>query len=106
MNKFFYIIAFILFVSIFNTKSIAETKRDCSMYSTKNFVGLIDKINCKRGKTVKKRNKIKKFSDLNPLKTKNDEIKTDINVTQADCDTYTSKTLVGLVRKIKCKKEK
>ena len=67
---------------------------------------LIYKINCKQGKTVKKRNKIEKFNDLNPLKNKKDEEKNNINVTKADWDTYSSKILVCLVRNIKCKKEK
>ncbi len=47
-----------------------------------------------------------KFNDLNPLKAKKNVTRTSINESQGDCDTYSSKTLVALVKKIKCKKEK
>ena len=47
--------------TFFYTNSFAETKPDCSKYSTKTYLGLLDKIRCKKGLPVEERIKPKKF---------------------------------------------
>ena len=46
----------------------AETKRDCSQYSTKTFMGILDKKRCEAGKPPRKKWNIgAKLKKLNPL---------------------------------------
>ena len=102
MNKI-KIIIFVLVVMFLSNNSFAETKQDCSQYSTKTWTGLSDKMKCKRGEPVAERKKAKKFSDLNPFKSKKSKKKEPKVITS--CDDYSTKNLAGLLKKIKCKKE-
>ena len=68
MKKFIYTILFILCLS-FNTKIvIAEEKVDCSSISTKTYVGLLNKMKCKKGLPYKEYKRAKKWGDINPFK--------------------------------------
>ena len=70
--KFLNILIIFAFFSFFNTASIAETKRDCSQYSTKTLVGTWDKKRCEKGKPPRKKLELgKKLKKLNPFKKKN-----------------------------------
>ena len=51
-----------------SNNSFAETKQDCSQYSTKTWTGLMDRMKCNKGEPVAERKKPKKFGDLNPFK--------------------------------------
>ena len=99
MNKI-KIIIFVLVVMFLSNNSFAETKQDCSQYSTKTWTGLMDKMKCKRGEPVAERKKPKKFSDLNPLKSKKSKKEPKVITS---CDDYSTKNFVGLFKKIKCK---
>ena len=44
MIKISYIITFFVVLTFFNTNTFAETKLDCTKYSTKTYLGLLDKI--------------------------------------------------------------
>ena len=103
MIKIFTMITFLIFVTL-NSNSTAETSPDCSQYSSKTFTGLIDKMNCKKGKRVKERKKIKNLSDLNPFKPK-DESGNVIPKKELACHEYSSKTFTGLIAKLKCEKK-
>ncbi len=48
--------------------SFAETKMDCSQYSSKTFLGMWDKLRCKKSKEPREKFSLKK---LNPFKKKN-----------------------------------
>ena len=55
-----------------NVTSFAETKEDCSKYSTKTLVGQYDKYRCEKGKPPRKKLELgKKLKKLNPFKKKN-----------------------------------
>ena len=70
--KFLTVLTIFAFFSLFNSISIAETKRDCSQYSTKTIVGTWDKKRCEKGKApIKKLELVKKIKELNPFKKKN-----------------------------------
>jgi hypothetical protein len=99
MRKFITIFFFssVLFLS---TQSIADTKLDCSKYSTKTLKGLTDKIRCKKGLDPRKENNISFFDSINIFKPKNNNTQT-IN---KNCSDYSTKTFASLVGKIKCKK--
>ena len=101
MRKFIYIYFFGIFFLIFNSNSFANSKVDCSQYSTKTIVGVIDKMNCKRGVKVKDRVKIKKFSDLNPFKPKDKSGKI-VEKKKKVCGEHSTKNLAGLFKKLKC----
>ena len=64
MIKISYIITFLMVFIFFNTNSFAETKPDCSKYSTKTYLGLLDKMKCKKGLPVKERIKPKNEWEL------------------------------------------
>ena len=109
MIKILNIIIFLIVITFINSNTAAETKPNCSQYSTKTYLGLLDKIRCKKGLPVKIREKPKKFSDLNPLKPKNEfgkAIEKDkLNCHEYSTKTYTAtKTLTGLIAKLRCKK--
>ena len=99
MNKI-KIIIFVLVAMSLSNNSFAETKEDCSQYSTKTWTGVMDKLKCKKGEPVSERKKPKKFSDLNPFKPKNSKKESKVIT---NCDDYSTKNLVGLLKKIKCK---
>ena len=72
MNKKGIMKIFLMIFTFSNTNSFAKTEPDCSKYSTKTYLGLLDKIRCKKGLPVEERIKPKKFSDLNPFKSRDE----------------------------------
>ena len=107
MIKILNIIIFSTVLILFNSNAIGETKPDCSQYSTDTYVGLMDKMRCKKGLPVKVRESHKKFSDINFLGLRpKDEFGEIIPKKKLSCDEYTAKTLTGLIGKMKCKKNK
>ena len=104
MIKISYIITFLIVFTFLNTNSFAETKTDCSKYSAKTYLGLLDKMRCKKGLPVKERIKPKKFSDLNPFKPREKSGK----ITQKkviSCHELSTKNFVDLIAKLKCEKK-
>jgi hypothetical protein len=109
MIKLIKIFIFLMIFTFFNTSLSAEEKTDCSMYSTKTVMGVVDKLRCKKGMEPREKLVIKNFGDLNPFKKKkkikqeNDEeiLKTKVS----DCAKKNTKTLVGLFNVMKCKKK-
>ena len=106
MNKKILII--IIFVStffMFSSTSFSETKEDCSKYSTKTMSGLSKKVRCNRGLPP-----IKNF--FSKLKWKgfgaSSDVKAEHNATKKKlaCDDYTSKTIAGLIGKLRCSRNK
>ena len=90
-------IAIILSVlSLFNSSANGETKPDCSQYSTKTLVGIIDKTRCLRGKPVKSRVKAEKSRDESEEVIKKKELA---------CHEYSTKTFTGLIAKLKCERK-
>ena len=55
------LIAFIL-VLFFNTNTFAETKQDCSQYSSKTIIGAWDKARCEKGKPPREKFNLKKLN--------------------------------------------
>ena len=104
MIKFFCMIAFLMIFTFFNNKSFAETKPDCSKYSTKTYLGLLDKIRCKKGLPVEDRTKPKKFGDLNPFKPRDESGKI-IQKKVIPCHELSTKNFVDLIAKLKCEKK-
>jgi len=100
MNKI-KIIIFVLVAMFLSNNSFAETKNDCSQYSTKTLTGLMDKLKCKKGVPVPERKKPKKIGDLNPFKPKNSKKEPKVIT---NCDDYSTKNLAGLLKKMKCKR--
>ena len=103
MMKIFNIIIFLTVVILFNSNAFGETKLDCSQYSSKTWSGLMDKMRCKKGLPPKEKKVIKKFGDLNPFKPKSTNSDENIQKKELECHEYSTKTLVGLVGKIRCK---
>ena len=95
MTIIFKIMIFLSFLFAFNLPLSAETKRDCSMYSTKTLAGLSDKIRCKKGLAPGK-NFLKKFT------FKQDD---DTKKAKKSCDEHTTKTVAGLIGILKCRKD-
>ena len=104
MIKIFCMIAFFMIFTFINKNSFAETKPDCSKYSTKTYLGLLDKMRCKKGLPVKERIKAKKFSDLNPFKPKDKSGKI-ISKKAIPCHELSTKNFVDLMAKLKCEKK-
>ena len=104
MIKFFCMIVFLMIFTFFNENSFAETKPDCSKYSTKTYLGLLDKIRCKKGLPVEDRTKPKKFSDLNPFKPRDESGKI-IQKKVIPCHELSTKNFVDLIAKLKCEKK-
>ena len=69
------------FIIFYNSNAIAETKRDCSMYSSKTHVGMLEKRRCKKG-----------LHESNAIAE-----------TKRDCSMYSNKTHVGMVELWRCK---
>ena len=103
MTKIFNIIIFLTIIILFNSNAFGEAKLDCSQYTTKTWSGLMDKMRCKKGLPPKEKKVIKKFSDLNPLKSKSTNSEESIQKRKLECDEYSTKTLTGLLGKIRCK---
>ena len=104
MIKIFYLMSFLMIFIFFNTNSFAGTKPDCSKYSTKTYLGLLDKMRCKKGLPVKERIKPKKFSDLNPFKLR-DESEKIIQKKVIPCHELSTKNFMDLIAKLKCEKK-
>ena len=105
MTKIFYIIIFLTIIILFNSNAFGEAKLDCSQYTNKTWSDLMDKMRCKKGLPPKERKVIKKFGDLNPLKSKSTNSEESIPKKKLECHEYSTKTLVGLVGKIRCKQD-
>ena len=103
MTKIFSIIIFLTVIILFHSNALGEVKSDCSLYNTKTWSGLMDKMRCKKGLPPKEKKVIKKFGDLNPLKSKSTNSEESIQKRKLECHEYTTKTLTGLIGKIKCK---
>jgi len=101
MLKIIYVYFILIFFTLLSSHTLAESKIDCTQYSTKTITGVIDKIKCKRGVKVKERKKIKKFGDLNPFKPKDKSGKI-VEKKKKLCGEHSTKNFVGLVRKLKC----
>ena len=98
MNKKIYITLILAFTLFFSKGVLADTKEDCSKYSTKTLSGLNDHMRCKRGLKPLKNN----FFESLKLKRKSSN-SFDPN---KPCKDYSSKTLVGLSAKLKCMRAK
>ena len=100
---------FLMTYGLLNTTLYAEEKIDCSMYSTKTVMGVVDKMRCKRGMEPREKNNIKSFGDLNPFKKKKKVKKDDeekfLETKESDCSKKNTKTLAGLVKIMKCRNE-
>ncbi len=103
MMKIFNLIIFSTVVILFNSNAFGDTKLDCSQYSSKTWSGLMDKMRCKKGLPPKEKKVIKKFGDLNPFKPKSTNSEESIQKRKLECHEYSTKTLVDLVGKIKCR---
>ena len=102
MNKI-KIIIFVLVAMFLSNNSFAATKQDCSQYSTKTLTGLMDRMKCNKGEPVAESKKPKKFGDLNPFIPEKSKKKEPKVITS--CDDHSTKNLVGLLKKIKCKSD-
>jgi hypothetical protein len=100
MKNYLYILTAILIFAFSETISFAETKKDCSQYSTKTLAGLADYMRCKKGLDPDKKNFFKKL-EYKSLKNKNFE--ENENKPAKACHEYTTKTVVGLAGKLRCK---
>ena len=105
MTKIFCIIIFLTIIILFNSIAFGEAKLDCSQYTTKTWSGLMDKMRCKKGLPPQEKKVIKKFGDLNPFKSKSANSEESIQKRKLECHEYSTKTLVGLVGKIRCKQD-
>jgi len=97
----------LIICTFFNTALSAEEKSDCSMYSTKTVMGVVDKLRCKRGMEAREKKVIKNFGDLNPFKKKKSKKDNEVEILESkelDCAKRNTKTLAGLVKIMKCKK--
>ena len=103
MMKIFNLIIFSTVVILFNSNAFGDTKLDCSQYSSKTWSGLMDKMRCKKGLPPKEKKVIKKFGDLNPFKSKSTNSEENIQKSKLECHEYSTKTLIGLIGKIRCK---
>ena len=67
--KILNILIVLLFLNFASSNSLAETKRDCSIYNSDTMMGLLDKRRCEKGKSPRKKWDItEKLKKLNPLK--------------------------------------
>ena len=103
MTKIFNIIIFLTIVILFNSNAFGEAKLDCSQYTAKTWSGLMDKMRCKKGLPPKEKKVIKKFGDLNLFKPKSTNSEESIQKRKLECHEYSTKTLVGLLGKIRGK---
>ena len=101
--RIFYIIIFLTVIILFNPNAFGQTELDCSQYNAKTWTGLMDKMRCKKGLPPKEKKVIKKFGDLNPFKSKSTNSEENIQKSKLECHEYSTKTLVGLIGKMKCK---
>jgi len=70
--KIFTTIILSTIIIFYNSNAIAETKQDCSMYSNKTFMGMLEKRRCEKGLPQKEKTTLgEKIKKLNPFKKKN-----------------------------------
>ena len=69
-KKFIFIISLSFLFLASSEKVYAETKPDCSQYSTSSLMGILDKKRCEKGKPPREALG-KKLKKLNPFKKKN-----------------------------------
>jgi|TARA_B110000438_G_C15515450_1_gene521792 hypothetical protein len=96
MTKNLYVAFFLGIIMVLSFNATAETKKDCSQYSSKTFAGLADKMRCKKGLEPTK-NIFKSIS----LRKKTSEPKV-----KKACNEHTTKTIAGLIGKLKCRTKK
>tara|TARA_B110000014_G_C19961295_1_gene497522 strand:+ start:185 stop:505 length:321 start_codon:yes stop_codon:yes gene_type:complete len=97
-------VIFLITLTFFSFNATAETKLDCSMYSTKTFTGLLDKMKCKKGIKPEERKKSGTFSELNPFQPRD----ADGNIIPKkvkSCEELTTKNFKDMVAKFKCEKK-
>ena len=78
----------------------SETKPDCSLYSTKTLEGRSNKMRCKKGLPPRK-NFFGSIKFESKSMSSNDD---SVQEKKTDCSEYSTKTLTGLIGKIRCKK--
>lgn len=105
MKIFSYIILISITLAFNNNNALGETKPDCSQFSTKTYVGLLNKIKCKKGLPTKEYKRAKKWGDINPFKPKDKKTGEVIVKKKKECHEYTTKTVAGLIGKLKCRKD-
>ena len=71
MTKIINIIFLLTLITFINPEAIAETKRDCSQYSTKTFAGLAKKMRCKKGLEPRKKSFFDEYGQSGWLRFKN-----------------------------------
>tara|TARA_Y100000590_G_scaffold138400_1_gene158457 strand:+ start:5971 stop:6324 length:354 start_codon:yes stop_codon:yes gene_type:complete len=98
--KIIYTLIFLISFTFGSTSALAETERDCSQYSSKTFAGLSDKIRCKRGLPPREDKSI-----FNILKFKGKKSDKTTVENKKSCDEYSTKTVAGLVKKLRCKEK-
>jgi len=103
MLKAYSIIIPLALFTLVNSNVFAEVKPDCSQYSTKSFIGLMNKMKCEKGEPVKVRNKARTLSELNPFRPR-DESGNIIPKKELACHEHSTKSLTGLMAKMKCEK--
>ena len=105
MIKLIKIIVLISILSSPTSITFAETKNDCSQYSTKTFTGLAAKMRCKKGLPPLEKPKKGFFSGITLFKPK-DHKKVNVNKPCSEYDSYVkTKTLKDVFGKLKCKKD-
>jgi len=102
MIKFINIIIFLILSSFVGKFSYADSKPNCSQYSTKTFAGLSAKMRCKRGLPPRE-----SFFDFFKMGNKKADQNTSNAVVEKkkSCDEYSTKTFAGLIGKIRCKRK-
>ena len=69
-KKIIFVIFFSLLFISYSGKVYAETKPDCSQYTSSSLMGILDKKRCEKGKPPREALS-KKLKKLNPFKKKN-----------------------------------
>ncbi len=100
-----YTILFLFTLAFNSTSALAESKKDCSKFSTKTYVGLLNKMKCKKGLPTKEYKRAKKWGDINPFKLKDKDTGEIIVKKKKECNEYTTKTIAGVIGKLKCRKD-
>jgi hypothetical protein len=105
MIKIIKIIVLISILSSTSSITSAETKNDCSQYSTKTFTGLAAKMRCKKGLPPLEKKKKGFFSGVNLFKPKDPkEVKAKNPCTEHSSYVKT-KTLKDVFKKLTCEKD-
>ncbi len=94
----FKLLFFLIIFTLMSLNSFAETKKDCSQYSTKNFASLADYLRCKKGLPPLKKSFLKDIEWSKDKKEKTYQ-------PGKPCDEYSTKNFASLFAKLKCKRE-